>query len=78
MEKTCDGNGPEICKTVYESACTTKYLDKNGNGSFVGDTQCERLPIKVCGKGCVAQPGEEECHEKEVSFFPSHIRHLIR
>ena len=64
--KTCNGNGPEICKTVYESACTTKYMDKSGNGSFVGDTKCERLPVKICGKGCVTQPGEEECHEKEV------------
>ena len=66
--KKCDGTGAEICQTLYESACTTKYVDKSGNGSFVGDTKCERLPIKICGKGCVTEPGEEECHEKEVFF----------
>lgn len=67
LRKICDGSGPEVCKTVYESSCTSKYIDKHGDGSqFVGDTKCEKLPVKVCGNGCVTQPGQEECHEKEV------------
>ena len=46
VKKVCDGTGPEICKTVYESSCTTKYIDKSQNGTaFVGDTQCEKLPV---------------------------------
>ena len=73
VTKVCDGTGPEICKTVYESSCTTKYVDKAGNGSsssqFVGDTQCEKFPVQICGRGCETQLGEEECHDKKVLFY---------
>ena len=67
--KRCNGhsgsanNGPEECRTVYESSCTTRYVDK-GRGKFVGNTQCEKIPIKLCGKGCVVEEGEEQCHDK--------------
>ena len=68
VKKVCDGTGPEICKTVYESSCTTKYIDKSQNGTaFVGDTQCEKLPIKICGQGCETFFADEECFDKEVS-----------
>ena len=68
VKKVCDGTGPEICKTVYESSCTTKYIDKSQNGTaFVGDTQCEKLPVKICGQGCQTFFADEECHDKEVS-----------
>jgi hypothetical protein len=30
----------------------------------VGDTQCEKHPIEVCGAGCLFKEGEEECHDK--------------
>ena len=33
-------------------------------GKFVGDSQCEKLPVEICGKGCVYEEGEEECHNK--------------
>jgi len=65
QEKVCNGQGEEECRTVYESSCTTKYIEKSP-GKFVGDTSCEKLPVEICGRGCVNQEGPEECHEKEV------------
>jgi len=63
VEKVCNGQGPEICKTVYESSCSTKYVEKQP-GKFVGDTGCEKLPVEICGAGCVFEEGVEECHDK--------------
>jgi hypothetical protein len=65
QEKVCNGQGPEECRTVYESSCTTKYIEKTP-GKFVGDTACEKLPVKICGRGCVLEEGPEECHEKQI------------
>jgi len=63
IEKVCNGQGPEVCQTVYESSCTTKYVEKSP-GKFVGDTGCEKLPVEICGAGCVFEEGVEECHDK--------------
>ena len=63
VEKVCNGQGPEECRTVYESSCTTKYVEKQP-GKFVGDTGCEKLPVEICGAGCVFEEGVEECHDK--------------
>ena len=63
VEKVCNGQGPEECRTVYESSCTTKYVEKQP-GKFVGDTSCEKLPIEICGAGCTYEEGPEECHDK--------------
>ena len=65
IEKVCNGQGKEICQTVYESSCSTRYIDQ-GDGSFVGDTKCEKKPVEICGQGCVSQEGPEECHDKQV------------
>merc|ERR1719201_1932805 len=65
IEKVCNGRGPEECRTVYESSCTTKYVEKQP-GKFVGDTGCEKLPVEICGAGCVSEEGPEECHDKTV------------
>ena len=35
-------------------------------GQFLGDTACQKVPVKICGRGCVSQEEEEECHEKQV------------
>ena len=35
-------------------------------GKFVGDTKCEKLPVEICGAGCVTEEQPEECHDKEV------------
>ena len=42
-----------------------RYIEKNP-GQFVGDTSCEKLPVEVCGAGCVVEDGPEECHEKQI------------
>ena len=65
-EKVCNGYGEEVCETVYESSCTTKYLEKQP-GKFVADTGCEKLPVEICGAGCVFKEGTEECHDKTVA-----------
>jgi len=64
--KECNGQGEDICLTVFESACTTKYVEKQP-GKFVGDTSCEKLPVEICGAGCVTTEGEEECHDKTIT-----------
>jgi hypothetical protein len=63
--KVCNGQGRDICRTVYESSCSTRYIEKQP-GKFVGDTSCEKLPIEICGAGCVNEEGPEECHDKEI------------
>jgi hypothetical protein len=65
IEKVCNGQGSEECQTIYESSCTTKYID-DGQGGFVGDTRCEKRPVEICGAGCVLEEGPEECHDKTV------------
>jgi len=66
VEKVCNGQGPEECRTVYESSCSTKYVEKQP-GKFVGDTACEKLPIEICGAGCTFEEGEQECHDKVIA-----------
>ena len=66
LEKVCDGQGPEECRTVYESSCTTRYIEKQP-GKFVGDTSCEKLPVEICGAGCTTTEGLEECHDKTIT-----------
>merc|ERR1711945_59101 len=66
LEKVCNGQGPEECRTVYESSCTTKYVEKQP-GKFVGETGCEKLPVEICGAGCTFEEGPEECHDKVIA-----------
>merc|ERR1711874_946254 len=66
IEKVCNGQGPEECRTVYESSCTTKYVEKQP-GKFVGDTACEKLPVEICGAGCTYEEGPQECHDKVIA-----------
>ena len=68
LVKECNGQGEDICQTVYESACTTKYHEKQP-GKFVGDTSCKKLPVEICGAGCVTTEGNEECHYKTITSF---------
>jgi hypothetical protein len=66
VSKVCKGEGPEVCRTVYESSCSTKYVEMQP-GKFVADTACEKLPVEICGPGCTYQDGVEECHDKVVA-----------
>ena len=75
LKKVCNGQGPEECRTVYESSCITKYVEKD-NGKFVGDTNCERLPIEICGAGCITEEQPEECHDKEVSYTRLKVKNV--
>ena len=65
QKKVCNGQGIERCETVFESSCETKYI-KQVSGEFIGDTQCRKLPLEVCGKGCVMEDEPEECHDKKI------------
>ena len=40
--KTCNGQGPEECRTVYESSCQTRYIQKP-NGTVKPDHRNLRL-----------------------------------
>ena len=66
LVKVCNGQGADVCQTVYESSCTTRYIEKQP-GKFVGDTSCEKLPIEICGAGCTTEEGPEECHDKTIT-----------
>ena len=33
-----------------------------------GDTKCEKLPVEICGAGCVTEEQPEECHDKQVYY----------
>ena len=43
LEKVCNGQGPEECRTVYESSCTTRYVEKQP-GNFY-----HLHPHYICG-----------------------------
>ena len=66
VEKVCDGVGVEDCETVYQTSCTTRYVENKEN-KYVGDTACQRIPLKLCGAGCVFKEGLEECHDDIVT-----------
>ena len=42
LNKVCNGQGPEECRTVYESSCTTRYVEKQPD-KFVGEYHQETI-----------------------------------
>jgi hypothetical protein len=42
-----------------------RYLEQSP-GKFIGDTACQKLPVRICGAGCVTEEGPEECHDKQI------------
>jgi len=61
LVKTCDGRGEPRCRLVFETSCTTR----TGAGE-VRDTECEQVPVEVCGAGCVTEPGPQQCTDQQV------------
>ena len=57
QRRVCNGQGPELC--------TTRSRDQ-GDGKFLGDTMCEKLPVAICGSGCVSEEGPEEWGDQRV------------
>ena len=54
----------EECKEYQETSCTTRYVEKSP-GKFLGDTSCEKVPVKYCTtESCQMVPGPQECHDK--------------
>ena len=43
----------------------SRYVEQTP-GKFIGDTSCSKLPLRVCGAGCVVEEGPEECHDKQI------------
>ena len=43
QKKVCNGQGPEECRTVYESSCTTRYIQKQQGKKF-------SFVLKICQK----------------------------
>ena len=66
LERVCNGQGPEECKTMFQSSCTTRYVE-NSPGMFVADTKCTKIPQEICGQGCIVEKAPEECHEKIIN-----------
>ena len=57
-----------MCQTVFESSCATMYVELRP-GKFEANTECEKLPVQVCGPGCTFQEGADKCHEEVITSF---------
>jgi len=53
-----EGGGPEICKTVYESACTTRYEQHDVDEDTV---ECETIQEEKCEDVTQGYTTEEKC-----------------
>ena len=47
----------------YDFPFQTRYVEKLP-GQFLADSQCEKLPVEICGAGCTFEEGPEKCHDK--------------
>ena len=41
---------------MYKNCLITKVI-KLFTGKFVGQTECEKLPVEICGAGCITVEG---------------------
>merc|ERR1711981_464022 len=64
-----EGDGPEVCQTVYESACSTRYEEhdvaEEKVEKYSPETECKKVPREICGAGTTQVPGEEECFDRK-------------
>merc|ERR1711992_443142 len=54
----CEGEGPEECKTVYESACTTRYQEHDVDEDKV---ECETIQEEKCEDVTQGYTTEQKC-----------------
>ena len=66
VRKVCGGDGPEVCRTVHETSCMTRYVERHP-GKLGPETTCQRVPVELCGAGCSYEEGAEECHDKNMT-----------
>merc|ERR1712050_424256 len=80
LVKDCDVQGPEICRTEYESECWTKQevhdveddvvsctteVEKKAVKKYTPITGCTKEPREICAPaGCGFKEGAEECYDK--------------
>ena len=67
MELDCEGSGggeeEEVCETVWESSCVTRYQPSPPD--LPPTTECHKIPVELCGAPtCQPRPGARTCHEK--------------
>merc|ERR1711936_278166 len=43
-----EGDGPEVCQTVYESACTTRYEQHDVSQGYTTEQKCTKWPVQKC------------------------------
>lgn len=65
LEKICNGEGLRECRMEFETSCATRRVELSP-GKYIGDTKCTKIPVEICGEGCVTKEGAEECHEEGI------------
>merc|ERR1712038_49575 len=54
----------EVCEENFEKTCSITFKQQAFNETV---KKCEKLPVEICGAGCVFQEGAEECHDKVIA-----------
>ena len=47
VSKACEGDGPEVCRTVYETSCVSRYV-KIHLGKIKPETVCQKMLVELC------------------------------
>ena len=63
MKQAAAPSRPHTFIKLNSFFCPTRYVEKLP-GQFLADSQCEKLPVEICGAGCTFEEGPEKCHDK--------------
>ncbi|CAB4054160.1 unnamed protein product [Lepeophtheirus salmonis] len=75
-QEVCEEKLEKICQVTFKQQATEETIKKcykplekvcNGQGPEECHTKCEKLPIEICGAGCVTEEGPQECHDKTIT-----------